>query len=208
MDCVVSQSIVQNEFNDVLLASRLRFMPSLELVGPGTDIEWYQLDEEQYMSLKEDPSSIRDQLDELELSNESGAFVDEGTTLCLDGQPLFSLEDSHSSATKAAPHFTVEETQLNIGEEGGPYLVRLVPAEGTWLRLELEQDFDIAKLMSCVEQKTYLGTEGAYCVGKIISSLNYADWEEGEFEFESTVSTGESFLLIDKRGHVEELDLG
>jgi hypothetical protein len=183
-------------------------MSSIEVVGPGTDVEWYQLDEEQYNQLKEDPSSIRDLLDELDLSNESGAFVDERTILFVDGQPIFNFDDSHSSASNTVPHIVINKSQFHIGQEDGPYLVRLVPADGTWLRLELEQEFEISKILGYDEQSTYLGAGTDYCVGKIISGLNYADWEEGEFEFESTTSSGESFVLIDKDGNVEELDVG
>lgn len=183
-------------------------MSFIEVVGPGTDVEWYQLDNEQYAHLKKDPSSIRDLLDELDLSNESGAFVDERTTLFVDGQPLFNFDDLHSSAIKAVPHIAINQSLFHIGQEDGPYLVRLVPAEGTWLRLELKQEFEIAKILGYDEQSTYLGAGTDYCVGKIISGLNYADWEEGEFEFQSTTSKGEYFVLIDKDGNVEALDLG
>ena len=181
-------------------------MSCIEVIGPGTDVEWYQLDDEQYNRIKRDPSSIRELLDELDLSNESGAFVDKRTTFYVDGQPLFSFDDSRASVTSAAPNIVVNESQFNIGQEDGPFLVRLIPANGTWLRLELEQDFDISKVIAYDEQSTFLGVGTDYCIGKLICGLNYAEWEEGEFEFYSTISKGESFALIDGNGNVEELD--
>jgi hypothetical protein len=163
--------------------------------------------EDQYESLLIDSHGIRDLLDELDLCNESGPFVDEMTGLYADGELLFKLDDSRFTCLEKAPHLRIEATGFNVGDDGGHYLVRAIPAHGTWLRLEVDQEFDISKLLGFNEQVTFLGSGTGCCVGKIVTSLNYADWEEGEFEFESSTTDGEVFYLVDTSGTVKELEV-
>lgn len=181
-------------------------MAVIEVIGPGLDVEWYSLAEDQYHSLLIDSSGIRDLLDELDLCNESGPFADEMTGLYVDDELLFNFDDSRSSSLEKAPHLRIEESGFNVGDDGGHYLVRTIPAHGTWLRLEVDKEFDISKLLGFNEQATFLGSGTGCCVGKLVTGLNYADWEEGEFEFESTTTDGEAFYLVDASGNVKELD--
>ena len=181
-------------------------MAVIEVIGPGLDVEWYSLTEDQYQSLLIDSSAIRDLLDELDLCNESGPFVDEATGLYVDDELLFNFDDSRSSSLDKAPHLRIEASGFNVGDDEGRYLVRAIPAHGTWLRLEVDQEFDVSKLLGFNEQATFLGSGTGCCVGKIVTGLNYADWEEGEFEFESTTTDGEAFYLVDTSGNVKEVE--